>query len=138
MKTKKEKNPTQEIQDQLKRVLGDEFKDNRFICSKSFIDLVTMFAAMPRLLMTACSNAAEATNVVMSVMITFVKNIPDPLFHLMKATVEKDKGKNTEVFKAIEALRNYQGDKFVEWRADDTPKTDDIPEFTATPPTRAQ
>lgn len=116
----------------VKEAMGVEYaKDNPFISSETFLDLVKVFAAFPKMIMPACSNSGEAVNAVLSLSVTFLKNIPDHLWELMRK-VSKEQGDTNpteKLFGYMDALRNYDGKNYVAFEGDEG-----MP-FTTKPPT---
>jgi len=117
--------------------IPEEFrKDNPFVASKSFESLVKANAAMAKLVLRACSNSGEAVNAILSLMVTFLKNIPDELWGLMvKVANEQDDDNPTlGMIKHLDAVRSYDGKNYVSWEEEDPSN----PTFTTKPPTQTQ
>lgn len=124
-----------EMSRKVREAMGDDAADNPFIASKSFFQLVTLFAMISRIVLKASTNRGEAVNVVSSLIVTFLKNVPDNLWDLMrKAADEQEEGNPIHaMFGHMDALRNYEGKNYVEYERDLS--EDDVPEYTTKPPT---
>lgn len=115
--------------------------DNPFVTSKSFFNLIKMVAGMSRVTLKACASSSEAVNMTLSIIVTFLKNIPESLWELMKkVATEEDQNEATRImFAHLDGLRGYKGkdgDKFTEIRMN-IENDDDVPEFTTKPPTQS-
>jgi hypothetical protein len=116
-------------------------KNNPFLASDDFLSLMKAVAQLARVILLASSGPAEAMNGIQSMVVTFLKNVPDAVWDRVRQVVEKDleaAGPASDTFPHLDALRNYGGNahhKFVEFTDEDLAKPV-MPDINAPMPTK--
>jgi hypothetical protein len=124
-------NEIDEIREKMIKEVGEKtVKDFPFISSAQFLGLMKAVSAIPKVILVGSSGPAEAMNGIASMVISFLRNIPDKVWEeLRKRAIPGGKGE--EMFQLLDKVRSYQAGKAVEWHVED-----DIPAFNVKPPTR--
>lgn len=97
--------------------------------------MVAIFATFPRIILMATGSGEEAVNVIMSLLVTFLKNIPNDLWEAMRkvASDQTDENPTHAMFAHLDEVRKYKGGHYMEWEPEPNQ-----PAFTSKPPTTPQ
>lgn len=125
------------LKDEVTKKIGEEaVEENPFVTSEQFLALLKATAAITRTILMASRGPGEAVNAIMSIMVTMLRNVPNPIWERIKENVAKEtSGIAKEGFDHMDAIRSYAGDErsqFVEF----TGKDESIPSFNAPPPNK--
>lgn len=89
---------------------SDAAKACPFLTSKAFGALIEGVAALPKVVIIGSGGPAEALNGILSVVVTFLKNVPDKLWDmLLKASASEPDCAASKSLKLLDDLRNFQG-----------------------------
>jgi len=100
------------LKEEVTNKLGEQLADdNPFITSDHFLMLMKSMAALAKVVLMASSGPAEAINGIQSLMVTFLKNIPDKAWEYLKKGTEQHGGPGHDTFMLLDTLRNYGGGK---------------------------
>lgn len=128
----------EKISDKVRLAMGDKMvNQNPFISSDMFVGLISVVAQLPSKILRHTSNSGEGTNAVLSIVVTFLKNIPDGIWKLMKKAVfENGTDESRAMFDHLDALRGYVPKLGYAGEIDQ--EDENIPTFTTNPPTKPQ
>jgi hypothetical protein len=106
------------LKEKVTETVGGNIADkNPFITSEHFLGLMKAMAQLAKVILMASSGPAEAMNGIQSLVVTFLKNVPDKVWEHLKTKTEESGGPGAETFVHLHALRSYggsPGQKFVE------------------------
>lgn len=121
-------NNMKEIKEQVTEKMGSKLgekiiKENPFLTSCAFIQLMKAVAALPKMILLMSKGPGEAMNGIQSVVVTFLKNVPDVIWDSLRETViDQPNHPGAVVFNQMDAIRSYPGDdkhKYIEIHEDD-------------------
>jgi len=105
------KDLTKEIEDNVK-------EENPFVTSEQFVHLVRSHAQLARVILLKSQGPHEAVNAILSLIVTFLKNIPDKVWEMIQKQCQSEGNKDNvsaHMITLLEVIRNYQGGHYVSW-----------------------